>query len=84
MKKSGAKAHADFVGLMRGLKPPPPSGSGSLAAVKPAHPSELSFPAWEAGCGENRNQNMWMWCFGAEPWPMYSLPLSTVETSLYW
>src|ERR1035437_1949415 len=24
---SGAKAHARFAGLMRGLKPPPPSGS---------------------------------------------------------
>ena len=26
-RPSGAKAHIDFVGFMRGLKPPPPSGS---------------------------------------------------------
>jgi hypothetical protein len=26
-RTSGAKARADFVGLMRGLKPPPPSGA---------------------------------------------------------
>ena len=31
---SGAKAPADFIGLIRGLKPPPPSGSRTSAASK--------------------------------------------------
>ncbi len=41
---SGAKAHNDFAGDMRGLKPPPPSVSsdsstGNILGLKPPHPS---------------------------------------------
>ena len=41
---SGAKAHVDSVGFMRGLKPPPPSGS-SISAVREvevAHEAEIA------------------------------------------
>jgi hypothetical protein len=32
---SGAKARADFAGILRGLKPPPPSGKSSLRGYSP-------------------------------------------------
>jgi len=43
---SGAEARADFAGLMRGLKPPPPSGSSFSAACKATRITNLRSGGW--------------------------------------
>ena len=55
-------------------------GSGGTPWHQPTTPLTLrTGSVWNA---RTRNQKIWMWCFGAEPAPMYCLPFSTAVTSL--